>query len=111
MQAVSKIFSLDRDAFPSLNGLPGETHHSVSLFFRLLFNKMTVLDASYMFPCSLSSPVYNFWLVCFQYFQYIADNRLENNPWHEYDEWALKVNKSKSHICIVTGSLLCVLEV
>ncbi|CAN6845928.1 hypothetical protein Bca4012_050799 [Brassica carinata] len=48
-EAVSKIFSLDRDAFPSLNGLPGETHHS-----------------------------------------YIADNRLENNPWHGYDEWALK---------------------
>ncbi|XP_010550940.1 PREDICTED: RNA polymerase sigma factor sigA [Tarenaya hassleriana] len=53
-EAVSKVFSLDRDAFPSLNGLPGETHHS-----------------------------------------YIADNRLENNPWHGYDEWALKneVNK------------------
>lgn len=33
LQAVSKIFSLDRDAFPSLNGLPGETHHSVSLCF------------------------------------------------------------------------------
>ena len=33
IQAVSKVFSLDRDAFPSLNGLPGETHHSVSLFF------------------------------------------------------------------------------
>ncbi|XVE62363.1 hypothetical protein DITRI_Ditri06bG0112300 [Diplodiscus trichospermus] len=27
-EAVSKVFSLDRDAFPSLNGLPGETHHS-----------------------------------------------------------------------------------
>ncbi|KAM7257000.1 hypothetical protein ACFE04_012741 [Oxalis oulophora] len=27
-QAVSKVYSLDRDAFPSLNGLPGETHHS-----------------------------------------------------------------------------------
>ncbi|CAD5316306.1 unnamed protein product [Arabidopsis thaliana] len=40
-EAVSKVFSLDRDAFPSLNGLPGETHHS-----------------------------------------YIADTRLENNPWH-----------------------------
>ncbi|WZZ34330.1 hypothetical protein YC2023_017731 [Brassica napus] len=54
LQAVSKIFSLDRDAFPSLNGLPGETHHS-----------------------------------------YIADNRLENNPWHGYDEWALKDEVSK----------------
>ncbi|KAL6127391.1 hypothetical protein ACLB2K_070756 [Fragaria x ananassa] len=27
-EAISKVFSLDRDAFPSLNGLPGETHHS-----------------------------------------------------------------------------------
>lgn len=53
-EAISKVFSLDREAFPSLNGLPGETHHS-----------------------------------------YIADNRLENNPWHGVDEWALKdeVNK------------------
>ncbi|KAF8050455.1 hypothetical protein N665_1963s0008, partial [Sinapis alba] len=53
-EAVSKIFSLDRDAFPSLNGLPGETHHS-----------------------------------------YIADNRLENNPWHGYDALALKDEVSK----------------
>ncbi|XP_068661376.1 RNA polymerase sigma factor sigA-like isoform X1 [Aristolochia californica] len=28
MEAISKVFSLDRDAFPSLNGLPGETLHS-----------------------------------------------------------------------------------
>ncbi|XP_031276047.1 RNA polymerase sigma factor sigA isoform X2 [Pistacia vera] len=48
-EATSKVFSLDREAFPSLNGLPGETHHS-----------------------------------------YIADNRVENNPWHGVDEWALK---------------------
>ncbi|GMI88771.1 RNApolymerase sigma subunit 2, sigma factor A, RNA POLYMERASE SIGMA SUBUNIT 1 [Hibiscus trionum] len=27
-EAVSKVFSLDRNAFPSLNGLPGQTHHS-----------------------------------------------------------------------------------
>lgn len=27
-EAVNKVFSLDREAFPSLNGLPGETHHS-----------------------------------------------------------------------------------
>ncbi|XP_057766933.1 RNA polymerase sigma factor sigA [Salvia miltiorrhiza] len=27
-EAVSKVFSLDRDAYPSLNGLPGETLHS-----------------------------------------------------------------------------------
>ncbi|XP_061352547.1 RNA polymerase sigma factor sigA [Gastrolobium bilobum] len=27
-EAVSKVRSLDREAFPSLNGLPGETHHS-----------------------------------------------------------------------------------
>ncbi|KAK3005910.1 hypothetical protein RJ639_016008, partial [Escallonia herrerae] len=53
-EAISKVFSLDREAFPSLNGLPGETLHS-----------------------------------------YIADNRLENKPWHGVDEWALKdeVNK------------------
>ena len=31
MQAVSKVFSLDREAFPSLNGLPNETLHSVSI--------------------------------------------------------------------------------
>ncbi|XP_060171461.1 RNA polymerase sigma factor sigA-like [Lycium barbarum] len=48
-EASSKVFSLDREAFPSLNGLPGETLHS-----------------------------------------YIADNRLENNPWHGVDEWTLK---------------------
>ncbi|XP_075650300.1 RNA polymerase sigma factor sigA isoform X1 [Castanea sativa] len=53
-EAINKVFSLDREVFPSLNGLPGETHHS-----------------------------------------YIADNCLENNPWHGVDEWALKdeVNK------------------
>ncbi|KAG5559091.1 hypothetical protein RHGRI_008869 [Rhododendron griersonianum] len=27
-EAVTRVFSLDRDAFPSLNGLPGETLHS-----------------------------------------------------------------------------------
>ncbi|CAL5428224.1 unnamed protein product [Camellia sinensis] len=27
-KAISKVFSLDREAFPSLNGLPGETLHS-----------------------------------------------------------------------------------
>ncbi|PQM39496.1 RNA polymerase sigma factor sigA [Prunus yedoensis var. nudiflora] len=53
-EAISKVFSLDRDAFPSLNGLPGETHHS-----------------------------------------YIADNRLENIPWHGVDAWALKEEVNK----------------
>ncbi|XP_015079150.1 RNA polymerase sigma factor sigA-like isoform X1 [Solanum pennellii] len=48
-EASSKVFSLDREAYPSLNGLPGATLHS-----------------------------------------YIADNRLENNPWHGVDGWALK---------------------
>ncbi|KAJ4952400.1 hypothetical protein NE237_029232 [Protea cynaroides] len=48
-EAVSKVFSIDREAFPSLNGLPGETLHS-----------------------------------------YIADNRVENNPWHGVDERSLK---------------------
>uniref|UniRef100_A0A6N2LX11 RNA polymerase sigma-70 domain-containing protein n=1 Tax=Salix viminalis TaxID=40686 RepID=A0A6N2LX11_SALVM len=53
-EAISKVFSLDREAFPSLNGLPGETHHS-----------------------------------------YIADNHLENNPWHGVDEGALKEEVNK----------------
>ncbi|KAF2306763.1 hypothetical protein GH714_021207 [Hevea brasiliensis] len=53
-EAISKVFSLDREAFPSLNGLPGETHHS-----------------------------------------YVADNCLENNPWHGVDEWALKEEVNK----------------
>ncbi|KAK6794793.1 hypothetical protein RDI58_008246 [Solanum bulbocastanum] len=48
-EASSKVYSLDREAFPSLNGLPGATIHS-----------------------------------------YIADNHLENNPWHGVDVWALK---------------------
>ncbi|CAN4099168.1 unnamed protein product [Withania somnifera] len=48
-EASSKVFSLDREAFPTLNGLPGATLHS-----------------------------------------YIADNRVENNPWHGVDGWALK---------------------
>ncbi|KAK9682571.1 hypothetical protein RND81_10G082700 [Saponaria officinalis] len=48
-EAVRPVWSLDREPFPSMNGLPGVTYHS-----------------------------------------YIADNRLENNPWHGVDEWALK---------------------
>jgi RNA polymerase primary sigma factor len=27
-EAISKVFSLDREAFPSLNGLPGDTYHN-----------------------------------------------------------------------------------
>ncbi|KNA09828.1 hypothetical protein SOVF_149960 [Spinacia oleracea] len=52
-EAVRSVLSFDREPFPSLNGLPGETYHS-----------------------------------------YIADNRLENNPWHCVDEWALKQDVS-----------------
>ncbi|KAM3322514.1 RNA polymerase sigma factor sigA [Capsicum chacoense] len=48
-EASSKVFSLDREAFPTLNGLPGATLHS-----------------------------------------YIADNRVENSPWHGVDGLALK---------------------
>ncbi|KAF5947171.1 hypothetical protein HYC85_013128 [Camellia sinensis] len=51
-EAINKVISLDREAFPSLNGLPGKTLHS-----------------------------------------YIADNRLEINPWHGVDEWTLKVDE------------------
>lgn len=36
MQAVNKVFSLDREAFPSLNGLPGETLHSVRQQLKLV---------------------------------------------------------------------------
>lgn len=39
MQAISKVISLDREAFPSLNGLPGETHHSVSVLVATYFCK------------------------------------------------------------------------
>ncbi|KAG8381692.1 hypothetical protein BUALT_Bualt06G0147900 [Buddleja alternifolia] len=59
-EAISKVFSLDREAFPSLNGLPGETLHS-----------------------------------------YIADNHVENNPWHGVDEWALKDEVDK----LIAGTL------
>lgn len=48
-EAVCKVFSLDKEAFPSLNGLPGDTLHS-----------------------------------------YIADDCLDNDPWHGVDEGALK---------------------
>ncbi|KAL8217985.1 hypothetical protein R6Q57_021358 [Mikania cordata] len=53
-EAKCKVFSIDRPASPSLNGLPGDTFHS-----------------------------------------YMADDHLENNPWHGVDHWALKdeVNK------------------
>ncbi|XP_004499502.1 RNA polymerase sigma factor sigA-like isoform X1 [Cicer arietinum] len=27
-EAINKVFSIDREAFPSLNGLPGDTHHN-----------------------------------------------------------------------------------
>ncbi|XP_074271975.1 RNA polymerase sigma factor sigA-like isoform X2 [Silene latifolia] len=48
-EAVRSVLSLDREPFPSLNGVPGKTYHS-----------------------------------------YVADNRLENNPWHGVDELTLK---------------------
>ncbi|XP_042472680.1 RNA polymerase sigma factor sigA-like [Zingiber officinale] len=53
-EAVNKVLSLDRQAFPSLNGIPGETLHS-----------------------------------------YVADTKLDNIPWHGFNEWSLKdeVNK------------------
>ncbi|KAI3731230.1 hypothetical protein L1987_62417 [Smallanthus sonchifolius] len=52
--AKCKVFSVDRPAFPSLNGLPSDIFHS-----------------------------------------YMADDHLENNPWHGVDHWVLKdeVNK------------------
>ncbi|XP_050226162.1 RNA polymerase sigma factor sigA [Mercurialis annua] len=43
-EAVSKVFSLDRQAFPSLNGLPGETHHSYIADNSLVNNPWHVVD-------------------------------------------------------------------
>ncbi|RZS04088.1 hypothetical protein BHM03_00034368 [Ensete ventricosum] len=37
MQAASIVLSIDREAFPSLNGLPGATLHSVSIASRFLY--------------------------------------------------------------------------
>lgn len=83
MQAVSKVFSLDRDAFPSLSGLPGETLHSVCTETWLLNSKLCSIQ---MFLwCITLLPLTSLNL------QYIADNNLENNPWHGVDEWLLKV--------------------
>lgn len=53
-EASSKVVSLDREAFPSINGLPGETLHS-----------------------------------------YIADIRVENDPWNKVEEWVLKEEVNK----------------
>ncbi|XP_020244786.1 RNA polymerase sigma factor sigA [Asparagus officinalis] len=60
-EAVSKVLSLDREAFPSLNGLPSETLHS-----------------------------------------YIADNNVENIPWHGFEEWSLKDEVNKL-LCATLG--------
>ncbi|XP_042464329.1 RNA polymerase sigma factor sigA-like [Zingiber officinale] len=48
-QAEIKVLSLDREAFPYSNGLPGQTLHD-----------------------------------------YIADSKVENSPWHVFEEWSLK---------------------
>ncbi|GFS45753.1 sigma factor A [Actinidia rufa] len=44
-EAISKVFSMDREAFPSLNGLPGETLHSI-------FVSRTFPGMEYMGACS-----------------------------------------------------------
>lgn len=41
IQAVNKVLSLDQQAFPSLNGLPGETLHSVSSYIATLKHHYT----------------------------------------------------------------------
>lgn len=90
LQATSKVFSLDREAFPTLNGLPGDTHHSVSFtspsrkiigftsfffaFSFVFFPKISIVSFYSSF-CS----------------QFIADKQNENIPWNGVDEWALKV--------------------
>ncbi|XP_058103777.1 RNA polymerase sigma factor sigA-like isoform X2 [Magnolia sinica] len=53
-EAMNKVYSLDREAFPTLNGHPGETLRS-----------------------------------------FIADDILENNPWHKIDAWSLKEEVNK----------------
>ncbi|KAG6382942.1 hypothetical protein SASPL_157311 [Salvia splendens] len=43
-EAVSKVFSLDREAYPSLNGLPGETLHSYIADTHIENNPWTGVD-------------------------------------------------------------------
>lgn len=43
-------------------------------------------------------------LTLFSFSQYIADNRVENDPWHGVDNWALKVVKLK----LIPETLLCI---
>lgn len=78
MQAASKVLSLDREAFPSLNGLPGETLHSVSLATQFLYKRFIDYKNSLF-----HNTIY--------FLQYIADRNVENNPWYGFEEWSLKV--------------------
>jgi len=96
LQAISKTISLDREAFPSLNGLRGDTHHSVR-FNTFLFTSPSrkIIRATFFLFfafCLFFSriPVVSFVIYAF-HSQYIADNRVENIPWKGVDEWALKV--------------------
>lgn len=87
--------------FPSLNGLPGETHHSVSLVVASFFSLWKDFSSTFYTSCI-------YYLLTFfslLLFQYIADNCLENNPWHGVDEWALKVKeiinwKYETQMCV-----------
>ena len=83
MQAVNKVLSLDQQAFPSLNGLPGETLHSVSC-------SMTTSEARV--PSFCLDRRQKLSLLPFSpRFQYIEDENVANNPWHGFEQGYLKV--------------------
>ena len=79
---MNKVVSLDQLAFPSLNGLPGETLHSVSCY-------MITTEAFHPFILEKSeskfSPIFS------SKFQYIEDENVANDPWHGFEEGYLKV--------------------
>lgn len=68
-QAISKVFSLDREAFPSLNGLPGDTHHCVSVDWycstspsrKIIRTAFFYSFAFFLFPPKISTS-YSFYL-------------------------------------------------
>lgn len=93
-QAISKVFSLDREAFPSLNGLPGDTHHCVSVDWYCSTSPSRKIIRTAFFtplPFFFFHQKYQLLILFIFPLQYIADNRLENIPWHGVDEWTLKV--------------------
>jgi RNA polymerase primary sigma factor len=90
LQAISKVFSLDREAFPSLNGLPGDTYHNVSFNTFSTTRSRTIIGFRYFLLCLY--PKISIVSFCSSFrSQFVADKRIENIPWNGVDEWALKV--------------------